>query len=385
MKNTKQLFIATALFLTGLMNAQVGIGTITPATSAELEVSSTTKGFLPPRMTRTQMIEITSPALGLTVYCTNCDIKGLYTNQAEGSPLWQIVSNVSGPLDATGNTTASLNTFYNGWVSTDGGLTSSYTGTSTTIDHSPFTTSEKFSNNTTCNGPTVLISRGGTCPTSVVVGNNTYYTTNINGQCWMKTNLKETPSAFPNSNVDYAWLGTTKTVDNGNWGFYNTTEVSGIANFGTTEPAAGEGMLYQWKAAMNGSTTERAQGVCPTGWHIPSDCEFMYLEHGLGMSLASQIITGTRAAGLLVQEGDVGTKLKSSITSGFTALYSGRRDPSYVGGISFVNRGSGPFYWTSTLGNTNLAYYRTITIGGKGVSRSAVSVFGAYSVRCLKN
>lgn len=53
----------------------VGIGTTGPATSAALEVASTTKGFLPPRMTTTQRSAITSPATGLTIYNTskNCN------------------------------------------------------------------------------------------------------------------------------------------------------------------------------------------------------------------------------------------------------------------------------------------------------------------------
>jgi uncharacterized protein (TIGR02145 family) len=59
--------------------AQVGIGTTTPHTSALLDISSTTKGFLPPRMTTAQMNAITSPATGLLVVCTDCSPKGIYT------------------------------------------------------------------------------------------------------------------------------------------------------------------------------------------------------------------------------------------------------------------------------------------------------------------
>lgn len=380
MKKTKQLFIAIALLFIGFMNAQVGIGTNTPAASAELEISSTSKGFLPPRMTKSQMIDINSPALGLTVYCTDCTTKGLYTNTIDNVNSWEHITGTPS-YDSTGNLPGSLATFYNGWVA------GAYTGTTTTVDHSSFTTTEKFSENTLCGGTSVLISRGGTCPTSVIVGSNTYNTVNINGQCWMKTNLKEVPSAYPNSNTGVtAWLNTTKLADVGNWGFYNTVDVTGASNFALTEFAAGEGMLYQWKAAMNGSTTERAQGVCPTGWHIPSDCEFMYLEHGLGMSLASQVLTGPRGSGLTVPEGDVGNKLRtaSGNASGFSGLLTGRRDNLFTGGNSFVNRTSNLFIWTSS-GNNISAFYRVLSTGGKQVQRSNVSTIGAYSVRCLKN
>lgn len=49
-----------------------GVGTSSPAASASAEISSTTGGFLPPRMTSTQRDAISSPATGLTLYCTDC-------------------------------------------------------------------------------------------------------------------------------------------------------------------------------------------------------------------------------------------------------------------------------------------------------------------------
>ena len=52
------------------LNAQVGIGTTTPDASAILEVKSTDKGFLPPRMTIAERDAIASPAEGLTIYNT---------------------------------------------------------------------------------------------------------------------------------------------------------------------------------------------------------------------------------------------------------------------------------------------------------------------------
>lgn len=54
----------------------VGVGTLTPATSAKLEVASTTQGFLPPRMTFAQRNAIVSPVAGLVIWCSNCGTKG---------------------------------------------------------------------------------------------------------------------------------------------------------------------------------------------------------------------------------------------------------------------------------------------------------------------
>ena len=61
------------LFITIGSHAQIGIGTETPDASAALEVQSNTKGFLPPRMTAAQRTDISNPATGLMVYCTDCN------------------------------------------------------------------------------------------------------------------------------------------------------------------------------------------------------------------------------------------------------------------------------------------------------------------------
>jgi len=54
----------------------VGIGTTNPDGSAVLDLSSTTKGLLIPRMTNAQLSAIASPVPGLIVYCTNCNANG---------------------------------------------------------------------------------------------------------------------------------------------------------------------------------------------------------------------------------------------------------------------------------------------------------------------
>ena len=86
------LFISTAF----LGQAQVGIGISSASIngSVQLEVASTTKGFLPPRMTYNQKMAISSPAQGLIIYCTNCGSNGepeyyngtAWVNMAGGTP-----------------------------------------------------------------------------------------------------------------------------------------------------------------------------------------------------------------------------------------------------------------------------------------------------------
>jgi len=60
------------MLFTALSYSQVGINIATPHSSSALDITSTTAGFLPPRMTALQRAEIVNPALGLMVFCTNC-------------------------------------------------------------------------------------------------------------------------------------------------------------------------------------------------------------------------------------------------------------------------------------------------------------------------
>ena len=68
----KKITLLVLMLFTALSYAQVGINIAIPNPSAALDVTSTSAGFLPPRMTAVQRAAIPSPALGLMVFCTNC-------------------------------------------------------------------------------------------------------------------------------------------------------------------------------------------------------------------------------------------------------------------------------------------------------------------------
>jgi uncharacterized protein (TIGR02145 family) len=154
--------------------------------------------------------------------------------------------------------------------------------------------------------------------------------------------------------------GWTSNVDTGWNGYYNGSYQADI-----------EGTLYQWSAAMNGSTTERAQGVCPTGWHVPSDCEWMYLENTLGMTTAQQQATSWRGLG-------EGTQLKWGV---FRGRLAGLRNKDG----RFTSRGVDVSYWSSSRISIFSAYIRNVYYGSSKVLRTPRFMSYAFSVRCLKD
>ena len=72
----KKLLFSAALLVSAISFSQVGIGTTTPDASAQLDVTSTTKGLLPPRLTYAQKTAIASPVAGLLIWCLDCGTNG---------------------------------------------------------------------------------------------------------------------------------------------------------------------------------------------------------------------------------------------------------------------------------------------------------------------
>ena len=87
----KLLTFLTALLITGSAFAQsIGINSdgSAPNGSAMLDVSSTTKGFLAPRVTAAQKALISSPATGLLIYQTDGTAGYYYNSGTSGTPVW---------------------------------------------------------------------------------------------------------------------------------------------------------------------------------------------------------------------------------------------------------------------------------------------------------
>ena len=106
----KQLFtFLAAVVLTATTYAQVGIGTTTPDASSALDITSTTKGLLIPRMTAAERDAITSPAQGLIIFCSDCA-------SGEGELQIKLTSSWKNTIGGDVNDPTQVGDFYQGGV-----------------------------------------------------------------------------------------------------------------------------------------------------------------------------------------------------------------------------------------------------------------------------
>jgi len=192
---------------------------------------------------------------------------------------------------------------------------------------------------------------------------NSYATIAICSQCWMRQNLR---------------VGRFRGAVQG--GMSDDGLVDKYCPDDVEARCAGEGGLYEWGEVMGWSRTPRARGLCPTGWHVPTDEEWMTLEMALGMTRGEANTRG------LSRGTDQGDQLRVGGGSGFDALMVGGFFQASPAPYDFVDDGTGAYFWTSTSTLTaGNAWARIIRSSSSGVTRSVYPQVDAYSVRCLRD
>ncbi|MCX6235559.1 MAG: T9SS type A sorting domain-containing protein [Bacteroidetes bacterium] len=206
-----------------------------------------------------------------------------------------------------------------------------------------------------------------------------YAIVKIGTQIWMAENLAYLPAVSPSN------IGSDSAKYYYVYGYEGTSvdAAKDSANYATF------GVLYNWPAAMDGedgsnSVPSGIQGVCPTGWHMPSDGEWKILEKNLGMSQLDADSINWR------NSGEVGNKLKSSTgwldddngtnLSGFTALPGGYRNTHGV----FRSIDNYALFWSASNTDT-LSWYRNFAGIDDGVYRHTTFKSHGFSVRCVKD
>ncbi|MEI6378614.1 MAG: FISUMP domain-containing protein [Candidatus Falkowbacteria bacterium] len=240
-----------------------------------------------------------------------------------------------------------------------------------------------------CSGPA-----NATC----TVGNVTYRAVSVDTQCWLDKNIN-LGVMEPNYSDTQSDDSTIEKYCGCGSGASCAVPDSAICD--------SDGALYSWAEAMylpstcnfsntcsyttyltgSGASAKR-QGICPKGWHIPSDYEFSVLEHFLNPGsialtnnpdyYADQIAGGSNST----RGTDVGTKLKVGGSSGLNFILTGYRSPS----ADFTSRTSTAFYWTSSFTLASVAWYRRLDAAQstRGNLNSNDSRYG-FAVRCLKD
>ncbi len=222
------------------------------------------------------------------------------------------------------------------------------------------------------------------CGTVTDFDGHVYQTVKLGSQCWMSENLRTTHFAdgTPLS------LGTA-TSETEKYYYYPN---------GKIENAETYGLLYSWNTILRGAKpTEEVpsgvQGICPTGWHLPSNFEWMGLEDYLGYKDEYRCGTDVNnvAKSMASREGwqidaseqvplcSIADQLDKNNTSGMNVLPAGNFF------MTFDGFGVDAGFWTASDGSDVTSpihhfYYANATVEINCTPKEA-----AYSVRCLKD
>jgi uncharacterized protein (TIGR02145 family) len=485
----KRVFFIILLQLNINAFCQTAINTngTTTDSSAMLDVKSTNKGALWPRMTLDQRNAIASPADGLMVFCVDCGTDGSLSIFANGA--WRTFSACFTPSASAGSNTVSAGQIIWNWTGVAGAAgykwntTNGYTSATDMVAATtktetgilcdttysryvwtynncgvsePVTLSQTISGNspgtpiadahtstqssiiwnwypvsgatgykwnTTDNyatandmiAATTKTETGLTCNTAynryvwayndcgystpVTLMQSTlicwncglpitdgrdgksYNTVQIGSQCWMTQNLNlgtmitNTAEQLNNGIIEKYCINENELNCNVYGGLYQWAEMVQYLN--------GASNNTSWNPVPNGNV----QGICPAGWHLPTDAEWCTMTIFLDASVNCNIdpvigLSGTDAGGRMKEEGSTNwasPNTGATNSSGFTALPAGFRNP----GGGFYNYQYFGFFWAATGGSPDRTYTREVRYNTAQVSRGHTLKTCGFSVRCL--
>ncbi len=195
--------------------------------------------------------------------------------------------------------------------------------------------------------------RGPSCPgtPTVYYEGTTYNTVQIGNQCWLAENL----------NVGTMVQGSQNQSDNG------TIEKYCVNN--DQNNCAAYGGLYLWDEAMQYSTANN-KGICPTGWHIPTQTDFQ--------TLSATVNGNSNLLKAAIQPTSNGTGTNAS---GFSALLVGMRWTT----SEFQDLGSTTTFWSSRADQPLFAFTMVLTANNNTITLEEGGKNTGFSVRCIKD
>jgi len=210
-----------------------------------------------------------------------------------------------------------------------------------------------------------VVPKPGICGDLVYHDGYDYSTVQIGDQCWFAENCRYLPEVSPSSEGS----------ETEPYYYVYDYEGTDVAAAQTTDNYATYGVLYNWPAVME-------PGICPSGWHIPTDLEWQTMEMALGMSASAASSTGWRGT-------DQGSQMKSTTgwnnggngtnSSGFNGYPGGFR---YSGGFGSNGNYGG---WWSASESGSYSWLRVLTYGNDNVLRDSYSRNNGFSARCVRD
>ena len=204
-----------------------------------------------------------------------------------------------------------------------------------------------------------------TAAPTVLYGGKTYNTVQIGTQCWMRENMN-IGTQVP--------ITTTQT---------NNAVIEKYCYNDSTYDCDVYGGLYQWNEMMQYSATPGAQGICPTGWHVPTEAEAITLATYVG---------GAPAAGGKLKEAGTG-HFRSPNTGatnefGFTMLATGYSYvPATLPSIPYYSNmfQNGYFHTSTDYALPNGPVFRSGSLSNATLGTFFNAKTTGHPVRCLKN
>ena len=200
---------------------------------------------------------------------------------------------------------------------------------------------------------------------------NTYRTIQIGTQTWMAENLRTTRyqdgTLIPEIQNADEWLSTKGAA----FSYYDNSDSTNKTN-----------MLYNWYAVISGK-------ICPQGWHVPSDAEWMELEKAIGLDENLIQTIGARGWNQKI-DGKLKTIEKGvwqvdreyySNETGFTAVATGYRTNS--GTFQFQKQFA--YWWSSNSESEEFAWKRHLSYYRDIINRNVMLKNSGLCLRCVKD
>jgi len=417
----KPLLLCLAFFLIQIhvfsQGVAIGDSPQDPDDSAILDLQSTVKGFLPPRMAQQQRDAIANPVKGLMIYNTTEECINVFNGTewysfcsnsifmppiVETSPVTNISTTsatsggivylqCSSPIISKGIVWSStqMPTLANNHGYTTDGIGVGEFGSNMMLlipqtnyfvrayaTNSAGTTYGNQVKFTTLNSYTPQVCLGSEQISDV--DGNIYNTVKIGTQCWMKENLRTTKFRG----------GTAISLVSDNFLWNSITSSARCLNNNNLVNEEFYGYLYNWYAASQND-------ICPEGWRVPLDSDWDILRNFVDPNAAGN---NNIAGNLLKSCRQINSPLSSLCSTsehprwnahtvqygtddfGFSALPGGHR----ISNGSFSSVGSNGYFWTGNQTSETEAWFRGIGFGNSIFHRNIASKQNGYSLRCIK-